>query len=279
MADPFEKRQDARDPFETPPGGGGSIPVRKLVLAVACLSIVGAVVFALKARRPAPALSKLESVQQVENALGAADYERAMELADEERKKHGDRPEVNDLWNALQRDIRPQIELHCAPGGAPPTGSFAAKDCLHLRPGDEFYFTLDLRQAQSGCYAYMFLVDSKADWIVLLPNKLYSRNRNPFPPARYQIPIDVGRRLTPADTAGSEKMFLVIANWRIDVLEDLALKLEGETDPERARAVGRQIQKRLEAENAKPDGLHGLRVGSVEIQDLGKLSASLGAKL
>ncbi len=115
----------------------------------------------------------------------------------------------------------------------------------------------------------MFLVDSAGDWTVLLPNKGYVPNGNPLLPAIYQVPDTLRKKLRPSETPGAEKLFAVEAYWRIDALENLASALANETDSGRARDLGRRLLARLELENAKPDGLHSLRVGALVFHDSG----------
>jgi hypothetical protein len=69
---------------------------------------------------------------------------------------------------------------------------------------------------------------------------------------------------------GRETFYLVVAWWRIPALESLAASLAAETDQDSARALGRQIDARIQLERAKPDALQGLKVGRVGFNSSGK---------
>jgi hypothetical protein len=140
--------------------------------------------------------------------------------------------------------------------------------CQTLTPKDEFSITVDLTGARPESYAYLFLADSAGNWKVLLPNKAYS---NPLRADKYTVPdlIDFKGRLHPPSRPGVEKLFLVVARWRIPVWEDLSSSLAAETDPNRARDLGDQVEARLKLENAKPASLKGLKLGDLEFNDSG----------
>jgi hypothetical protein len=229
-------------------------------------------------RKPSQPLPLSDLAQQIVDARDAAQYDKEMQLVSYGLKSHSDTPALRDLSDEILRDIKPDIKLHCLKHGVPLSVTLGEGDCEQLSPDDEFYFKVNLLGAGRQSYAYMFLVDSVGAWTVLLPNKAYAPNPNPLSPALYQVPDNIQRKLRPPKTPGAEKLFVVVANWRIDALEELAKKLSVETDPERAGALGEQLLKRLALEEAKPIELHGLKVGTKVIYDSGRTSVQDGEK-
>jgi hypothetical protein len=210
--------------------------------------------------------------QEIVDARDAAQYDKALQLAASGIGSHPDIPQIRELSDALQRDFKPAFDLHCVRHGKPLREGSAGDDCQELTPADEFYVTVtlpevpDLPDASRRYYAYLFLVDSDGSWRVLLPNKT---NPNPLLPFTYQVPDNYGK-LHPSNTPGAENLFLIVAWWPIPALEDLLDKLAAETDPERVRDLGRQIDERLRLEQAKPTALKGLKTGTLEFEDSGK---------
>jgi hypothetical protein len=225
-----------------------------------------------KIRRPPQPVPLPEVAQQVVDARGAAQYDRALQLLDQGLKSHSDAPSIRALSEELQQDLKPTILPYYPRHGALPSKSQQPGSRPRLTPEDKFYFTVNLVEVSRQCYVYMFLVDSAGDWKVLFPNKTYSPNKNPLSPALYQVPDPIGKELRPADTPGEEKVFFVVANWRIGALEDLAAALAAEVNSERSRALGQQIYKRLQLEFAKPAAIHGLKVATWESDDSGRPS-------
>jgi hypothetical protein len=207
-----------------------------------------------------------DPAKEIVDARDAGQYEKALQLAAEGLKSHPDLPQIRDLSDQLRRDIKPStFGLTCVLHGKP----LGKTHCETLTSADEFYVELDLTGVQPNSYAYLFLADSAGDWKVLLPNKT---DPNPLPPFPYKVPdtLNFKGRLHPSATPGAEKVFLVIAWWRIPALEDLSAKLAAEKDPERARDLGLQIDTRLRLEFAKPDALKGLKHGQLEFNNSGK---------
>jgi hypothetical protein len=300
MADPFQKGQrKGEDPFQWKPsrrkatspfGDGGRETLwektwgllRSVLLYAVCVSILAGGIYVLwkwKARHPSHPAPLPDMARKIVDARGEGQYDKALELAAEELKNHPDTPAVKELSDQMLRDFRPDVRLECFKNGEPRSANSGPSHCAELKPGDQFFFTVLLPNGPRPYFVYMFLVDSAGNWAVLLPNKAYAPNLNPLPPALYEVPDNIQQRLTPPDTPGAEKLFVVIASWKIDALEDLSAKLAAEKDPARARDLGRQVQERLRLELAKPDELKGLKVGTREFHNSGRPSVEVGEKL
>lgn len=240
-----------------------------LVAVVTCVMAGGAFVL-WKIRQPSKPSPLPDLALRIIDARGAAQYDKALQLVAQGLQGGADVPAVRALSEDLQRNLKPDIRLHCLKYGVPPSALPTANSCRQLTPDDKFYFRINLVQVARPCYVYLFLVDSVGDWTVLLPNKAYAPNANPLPPASYQVPDDIDRKLKTPDTPGAETLFVVAAWWRIDALEDLAIALAREPNVERARAIGQQLLARLRLEDAKPAGIHGLSVGTFEFHNSGR---------
>jgi hypothetical protein len=249
--------------------------IKEVVLFLALICLLGAAswLLAAEARRiwisragqaaqtaplPAPA-------QAIVDARDAGQYDKALQLAADGLAAHPEIPQIRELSDLLHQDFNPAFETHCQRHGRALEAGTGANDCQVLAPEDEFWVEVHLPAAARRYYAYLFLVDSKDDWKVLLPN---STNANPLWPATYTAPDNYGR-LHPPETPGPEKLYLVVAWWRIPALEDLSAKLAAETDPERARELGRQLDARIRLERAKPAALKGLKAGWLDFKDSG----------
>lgn len=229
------------------------------------LASTARVLWSYTAGHPSQVAPLPDPAKEIVDARNAADYQKALQLADDGVKRHPDLPQIRDLSDELRGDFKVAFVLHCVPYGKP----LGAANCETLTSADQFYVTVDLTGVKPSSYAYLFLVDSTGDWKVLLPNKT---DPNPLLPAKYTVPdeLDFKGRLHPPDRPGAERLFLVIARWKIPALEDLSAKLAAETDPERARDLGLQIDARVRLEGAKPDALKGLKTGFLEFNDSGK---------
>lgn len=226
----------------------------------------GRVLWNYTAGHPSQVAPLPDPAKEIADARDAGQYDRALQLAADGLARHPGVPQIRDLSDQLQRDLKlSAFDLSCVLHGKP----LGATHCDTLTSADEFYATVDLTGVQPNSYAYLFLVDSAGDWKVLLPNKT---DPNPLLPAQYRVPdqLDFKGRLHPPETPGAEKLFLVVAWWRIPALEDLSARLAAEKVPERARDLGRQIEARLQLEWAKPAALKGLKHGQLEFDNAGR---------
>jgi hypothetical protein len=205
------------------------------------------------------------------NALNAAQYEKALQLAADGVANHPEISQIQQISAQLHQNFTPGFDLHCRKHGKPLGAASGGNDCQTLTPADEFNVQVNLPDTSSlpedtrRYYAYLYLVDSKGDWKVLLPNKT---DVNPLFPSVYKAP-DEYQMLHPPVTPGTEKLYLVVAWWRIPALEDLSAKLMSETDPGRLHELGSQLDARLHLEQAKPVALKGLKTGWLEFTDSG----------
>jgi hypothetical protein len=215
-------------------------------------------------------------VRAIVEARDAGQYEKALQLAADGAVHHPEMGQIQELKDQMERDFKPEFGLDCRPLGKPLFATAKEKDCELLAPEDEFFVDItlpnapELPEAQRRYYAYLFLVDSSGDWTALLPNRT---NANPLPPDQYTVPAatDYKVKLHPSEKAGAEKLFLVVAWWRIPTLEKLAADLMTEPDVEMRRRLGDQVAARLQLEGARPiDVVKGLKVGHAMFNSSGK---------
>lgn len=239
-----------------------------LLVAGTCILVGGA--FALwKTKQPPQPAPLPDLARQIVDARAAGQYDRALQLVAEGLRSHSGVPAIRTLAEEFQQELKPHVQMRYLRRGALPSRSPRPGSRLQLTPDDEFYYTVNLLDVPRPCYVYMFLVDSAGEWTVLLPNQAHVPNRNPLPRAVFQVPDNIRKRLRPADTPGVEKLFVVLASWRIGALEDLAAALK---DSGRAGALGKRLLARLRLEEAAAPGIPGLSFGTYEFHDSGRIS-------
>lgn len=236
-----------------------------LLVAAGCALLIGATVTGSLRRSVRSALPDL--AQKIVDTRNAGEYERTLSLLDEAAQNQTPTLAIRTLEAEIRQDLKPDLEIHYSMRRTSAVRQLS-DPLLKLAPGDQFYFTLNLLAVARPAYVYLFLVDSEGVWSVLLPNKIYAPSGNPLPPALYQVPDKTQKRLHPPNTPGSEKLFAVAAYWRIGALEDIASELSVEPAA-RTTNVGDRLLARLQLEEAKPVGLHGLSVGTKEFEDSG----------
>lgn len=242
------------------------------LLAVVLCIAAGAAVAIWKRRRPVPPVPPPGLARQIADARSAAQYSRVLELVAGGLHSPSVDPAIVDLSRELQEELQPDIRWRYLINRRLPAMAPAVGGRPRLTPQDEFYFIINLAGIRHPTYAYLFLVDTTGNWTVLAPNKAYLPNANPLAGTLYQVPDNLKDKLHPSETPGAETMFAVTAYWRIDDLENLAAALASETNSERARALGNAILARIRLEQAKPDGIRGLKVGTFEFDDAGRTS-------
>ena len=274
-----------KDPFpEHLPDPIGKAKKALLWVAYVCLVLSVAGVLAAAARalwsytRSGPTTQVIalpNPAQEIVDARDSGQYDKALQLAADGLQKYPEITKIRDLSEQMHRDFKPHLDLRCPILGKPLNVGSNEDICETLAPADDVYVNVDLPnnpdlpESQRRYFVYLFFADSNGDWKVLLPNKAYP---NPLPPNSYRLPevTDYKGRLHPSDMPGRETFYLVVAWWRIPALESLAASLAAETDQDSARALGRQIDARIQLERAKPDALQGLKVGRVGFNSSGK---------
>ena len=250
----------------------------KTILLSACVCLVVAAPLSywkLKHSVPAPVP---DFARAIEEARSAAKYDQALQLLAAAQKDHQGEAQIQKLAAELEEDLKPDVRIHYLTHIKKRAAGPIIRSRLQLVPGDEFYFTVNLSSIRRPSYVYLFLVDSNGDWRALLPNKTYAPNSNPLPPASYQVPDNIRRKLRPPEMPGVEKLFVVAAYWRVQALEEIASAISAESNPERLRALGQRLLARLRLEEAKPPGLHGLAVGTEEFDDAGRAAEFEGER-
>lgn len=192
-------------------------------------------------------------VHEAVAARDAADYERALKLAEEGAGRRPQDQEWLDLHRELMTDLKVDFRFHYLPQRRLPART-AGSDQVRLGPDDGYYLTV---HPSDRCHLYLLRQTSAGELIRLCPNDRYVPTPNPVLAELQRVPDGFGwLRVDPGP--GVEKIYLVAARWRLSALEGLLNEWEAARDPGARRSLVDKVVARLEVEGRLAERVPGL---------------------